>query len=135
MANSKFPVVLFDGVCNVCNGSVKFIIKRDLSARIHFASLQSAYGQNQLKKFGLPQEGFHSMIVIDHDKVYQQSDAVLEIVKHLKKPWSIFFAFKIIPSFIRNGVYQLIAKNRYKFFGRQDQCMIPSPEVKARFVG
>lgn len=135
MTNNKNIVVLFDGVCNFCNGSVQFMIRRDPAGVFRFASLQSEYGQSQLKRFDLPPHELYSIIVVEEDLYFQKSDAILKIARHLKSPWSALTVFKIIPRFIRDVVYELIAKNRYKLFGRKDECMIPSPELKARFLG
>jgi predicted DCC family thiol-disulfide oxidoreductase YuxK len=128
------PVILFDGVCNLCNGSVLFIIKRDRSARFSFAALQSSFGQSQLAKFGLPAGELNTILLIKDGKVFNRSNAALEIAKGLDGLWPAFYIFKIVPSFIRNVVYDLIAKNRYRWFGRQEACMIPTPELKARFI-
>ena len=128
-------VVLFDGVCNLCNGSVQSIIKRDPSSKFLFASLQSEYGQSQLIKFGLDPAQLHSIIVIQNGKFYERSDAALIIASNLTRPWPLLRIFRIFPRFIRDWAYDVIAKNRYKMFGKRESCMIPSPEMKARFVG
>ncbi len=128
------PVVLFDGVCNLCNGSVLFIIKRDREAKFSFASLQSSFGQSQLRNFGLPVGELNTVFLIKNEKFFKKSDAALEIAKGMSGLWPALYVFKIIPSFIRNLVYDLIAKNRYRWFGKQDACMIPTPELKARFI-
>ncbi len=127
-------VVLFDGVCNLCNGSVLFIIKHDRAAKFSFASLQSSYGQSQLKKFCLPVNELNTIFLIKGGRFFNKSDAALEIAKGLNGLWPAFYVFKIIPRFIRNAVYDWIAKNRYRWFGQQEACMIPTPELKARFV-
>jgi predicted DCC family thiol-disulfide oxidoreductase YuxK len=128
------PIVLFDGVCNLCNGSVLFIIKRDREAKFSFASLQSSFGQSQLKKFNLPLGELNTIFLIKDEKFFQKSDAALEIAKGMSGLWPTLYVFKIIPRFIRNFVYYLIAKNRYRWFGKQEACMIPTPELKARFI-
>jgi predicted DCC family thiol-disulfide oxidoreductase YuxK len=128
------PVILFDGICNLCNGSVLFIIKRDRSATFSFAALQSAYGQSQLAKFGLPASELNTILLIKDGKVFNRSNAALEIAKGLDGLWPMFYAFKIVPSFIRNVAYDFIAKNRYRWFGKQEACMIPTPELNARFI-
>lgn len=126
-------VILFDGVCNLCSGSVQFIIKRDPAAYFKFASLQSDFGQRHLKKLGLDQQSFHSIILINGDKVYQRSDAALEIAKKLGGGWPLFYGFKILPRFFRDAIYNLISRNRYRLFGKKDACWIPTPELKSRF--
>ena len=135
MAKNKIPVlILFDGVCNLCNSSVQFIIKRDPESRFQFASLQSPRGQAELQRFGLDQKSLHSIIVIDGDHVYQRSDAALKIAGSLGGIWSVFRLLYIFPRFLRDPGYDLIARNRYRLFGKQDHCMVPSPELKSRFV-
>lgn len=126
-------VILFDGVCNLCSGAVQFVIKRDPAATFSFASLQSDYGQQHLQRFGLNTSLFHSIILIQGDKFYERSDAALEITRHLKGAWPLLYGFKIIPRFIRDGIYNLIGRNRYKLFGKKDACWIPTPELKSRF--
>lgn len=128
-------VVLFDGVCNLCNGTVQFIIKRDPSSKFQFASLQSGFGQSQLLKLGLDPTQLHSIIVLEDGKMYERSDAALKIASHLTQPWPMLGASRIFPRFFRDWVYDVIAKNRYRMFGKKDECMIPTPEMKARFVG
>jgi len=127
-------VVLFDGVCNLCNGTVQFIIKRDKSSEFLFASLQSNFGQTQLLKLGLDPSELHSIIVLENEKFYERSDAALKIASRLTGPWSMLGVFRILPRFFRDWVYDLIAKNRYKMFGKQESCMIPTPDMKAKFV-
>jgi predicted DCC family thiol-disulfide oxidoreductase YuxK len=127
-------IVLFDGVCNFCNASINFVIDRDSKGIFKFAALQSEIGQELLKKYGLKQDSFDSIILEKEGKIYQKSDAALEIARNLDGLWKIFYVFKIIPSFLRNPIYDLIAKNRYRIFGRTDACRIPTPELKARFL-
>lgn len=126
-------IILFDGVCNLCSGSVQFIIKRDPQGYFKFASLQSDYGQQQLQKNNLQQSSFNSIILLSGNKVHQRSDAALEIAKKLTDAWPLFYGFKILPRFLRDSVYNLISRNRYKLFGKKDACWIPTPELKSRF--
>ena len=128
-------VVLFDGVCNLCNGAVQFIIKRDRSSKFLFASLQSDFGQSQLLKFRLDPSKLHSIIVLEDGKLYERSEAALKIASRLAQPWPLFATFRILPRFFRDWVYDLVAMNRYRMFGKKESCMIPTPETKARFVG
>ena len=128
------PVILFDGVCNLCNGSVLFIIKRDPKARFCFAALQSDVGSSQLKKFGLPASGLNSVLLVKKGKLYQKSNAALEIAKHLSGLWPALYILKIVPSFLRDGMYTWIARNRYRWFGKKEACMIPTPELRSRFL-
>lgn len=134
MSTGNHIVVLFDGVCNLCNGAVQFIIKRDPSFVFKFASLQSEFGQSHLKKLNLPLQALHSFIVLESGIYYQQSDAALKIAANLKGPWSALSIFKVIPKFIRDSLYTFIASNRYRFFGKRNSCMIPTPELQARFI-
>ncbi len=128
------PTILFDGVCNFCNGAVNFVIKRDKQSRIKFAALQSDRGQQLLKQFNLPTHTFDSFLFIEDSKVYTQSTAALKVCNYLSALWPLLYGFIIVPKFIRDGIYSWIAKNRYKWFGKKDQCMIPSPEISARFL-
>ena len=126
--------ILFDGVCNFCNASINFIIDRDSTGIFKFAALQSEIGQEILKKNGLKQDNFDSIILEKNDVIYQKSDAALEIARNLDGFWKFFYVFKIIPFFLRNPIYDLVARNRYRIFGRTDACRLPTPALKARFL-
>ncbi|OJJ14968.1 hypothetical protein BKI52_41175 [marine bacterium AO1-C] len=128
------PIVLFDGVCNLCESSVQTIIKKDAQGKFRFASLQSEVGQAYLKKFNRPTEDLDTVILIEGDKYYTKSSAALRIIKGFKGVWPLMYGFIIIPKFIRDKVYSYIAQNRYKWYGKKDQCMMPTPELKARFL-
>lgn len=127
-------IVLFDGVCNLCNGTVRFVIDRDPRKKFSFASLQSETGKQVLSLYQLPQDYIHSVILLKKGKIYQNSDAVLEICRELPGGWKILYVLKIIPGFIRDFFYRLIAANRYKLFGKSETCMMPLPEIKERFL-
>lgn len=127
------PVILFDGVCNFCDASVQFILNRDPKGIFQFASLQSEAGQNLVKKHNVPAD-VDSMILIEDDKVYYKSTAALRISRHLQGAWKWLYGLIIIPSPIRNIVYDLIAKNRYKWFGQKESCMLPPPNIRKRFL-
>ncbi|TAD96888.1 MAG: thiol-disulfide oxidoreductase DCC family protein [Bacteroidetes bacterium] len=127
------PILLFDGVCNLCDSIVQFIIKADPEGKFMFASLQSEKGQELLKKFGFPTENFDSFVLIDQEKSAEKSTAALQVLKKLGGFWQLFYIFILIPKPIRDFVYEMIAKNRYRFFGKKDSCLIPTPELKARF--
>lgn len=131
--SSQEAVVLFDGVCNLCSGAVQFTIKRDPFARFHFASLQSDYGQEQLKRIGFNPESLHSIVLIKDGKVFERSNAALEIARNLTGVWPLLYGFKILPRFLRDSIYTLIARYRYRWFGKKDSCWLPTPELKARF--
>lgn len=126
-------VVLFDGVCNLCSSAVQFIIKRDPEAYFKFASLQSEFGQQQLIRFRLDPNSLHSVILIQDGVVYQRSDAALAIARKLRAGWPLLYGFKIVPRFLRDAIYNLVAGNRYRLFGKKDACWIPTPELKSRF--
>jgi predicted DCC family thiol-disulfide oxidoreductase YuxK len=128
------PIILFDGVCNLCNGSVQFVIKRDPEGLFRFAALQSSQGQELMRQHNLDTSGLYSIIVVSGDKVWQRSRAALEIVRHLSGLWPMLYAFIIVPPFIRDWVYDRIGANRYKWFGKKEECMIPTPELRARFL-
>ncbi|HEY9005515.1 thiol-disulfide oxidoreductase DCC family protein [Ohtaekwangia sp.] len=134
MADNNHIVVLFDGVCNLCNSTVQFIIRRDPSGIFRFASLQSVYAQTLLKQLGIPSNQLYSIIVVENGVAYQKSDAVLKIVRHLSGAWSLFAVFRIVPKFIRDAFYTGVARYRYRVFGKKEECMIPTPELKARFI-
>jgi predicted DCC family thiol-disulfide oxidoreductase YuxK len=127
-------IILFDGVCNLCSSSVQFIIERDPKHKFKFASLQSPFGQQQLLKWKLDPHHLHSIILIKENTFYQRSNAALEIAKNLKGLWPVIYGFKIIPTFLRDGIYDWIARNRYRWFGKKDACWLPTPEMKSRFI-
>lgn len=132
--NDKKNIILFDGICNFCNQTVVFVLKRDRKGYFSFSSLQSNFGQNFLKAQGMPTHDFDSMIFVQGDKIYTESSAALQITKHLSGLWPVFSVFLLIPRPIRDYVYRLISKNRYKWFGKRDVCMV-APEGSAdRFL-
>lgn len=127
------PVILFDGVCNFCDASVQFILDRDAKEMFRFASLQSDAGQELLQKYKVSDD-VDSMILIEDGKVYYKSSAALRIARHLRGAWKLLYVFMIVPSPLRNIVYDVIAKNRFKWFGQKDSCMLPPPNVRKRFL-
>ncbi len=130
----KHKIILFDGKCNLCNSSVNFIIDRDKKNVFKFAAMQSEAGQSLLKTFELSLNEFYSVILIDDDKYYTSSTAVLRIAKELGLFWKILYVFIIVPAPVRNFFYNLIARNRYKLFGKKDSCRIPTPQLKEKFL-
>jgi len=126
-------IVLFDGVCNFCNSSVQFIIKHDTSNSLKFASLQSSIGQELLNKYAIPKD-VDSVIFIENNQAYTKSSAALKIANYFGGFWKLLQIFMIVPTFIRNFFYDIIAKNRYRWFGKKDSCMLPSPEIRNRFL-
>jgi predicted DCC family thiol-disulfide oxidoreductase YuxK len=127
-------VVLFDGVCNLCNNSVQFIIARDPTAYFHFAALESEAARRLLGENAVSGSLPDSVVVIEHGRVHTQSAAALRIARRLRFPWPLIFAFIVVPRPLRDMVYDLIARNRYLWFGRRDTCMVPTPELQARFI-
>lgn len=131
---TKKPILFFDGVCNLCNGFVQFVIERDPKAKFRFASLQSNAGQEVLKQMNLSTEELKTVILQKNGKVYTHSDVALEMSRDLGGPWSLFYVFKILPKGLRDGIYDWVAANRYKWFGKRESCWLPTPELKARFL-
>ena len=127
-------LVLFDGVCHFCNNSVNFIIDRDPKKKFVFAPLQSEFAEKVLAHFGEPTKVIDTIILIHNNKIYKRSRAALEIAKQLNGLWPLIYVFIIIPGFIRNLVYNFIAKNRYKWFGQMEACRIPTPDMRERFL-
>jgi len=128
------PIILFDGVCNLCDGFVQWVIKRDLAGQFMFASLQSDAAKDLFEKHNISETDLSTVILIDGDKVYTHSDVPLQITHKIGGFWSIFYYFRWLPSPFRNAIYNWIARNRYRFFGKKDQCMIPTPNLKSRFL-
>ena len=128
------PIILFDGVCNFCNSTVNIVIRKDKKKLIKFSALQSNTGKELLLQYGLPVDKLNSFVFIENGKAYTKSTGALIVCKYLSGVWPLLYGFIIVPSFVRNVVYDFIAKNRYKWFGVQQQCMIPTPEVKERFL-
>jgi predicted DCC family thiol-disulfide oxidoreductase YuxK len=128
-------IILFDGVCNLCDGAINFIIKQDNKRLFRYASLQSDIGMEISKKYNLPLKDYKSFVYIKKGRSYLKSDAALEISKDIGFPWNGLYIMKfIIPSFIRNSIYIYISENRYSFFGKKDHCTIPSKEIKNLFI-
>ena len=128
------PVILFDGVCNLCNGAVQFIIKRDPDSVFRFASLQSDAGQDVLRRNNLSTEDFDTMVLVEGDAVFTKSTAALRILRRLGGIGRLAYAFIVIPRFVRDWVYTFVARNRYSWFGKRDECMVPTPDLKSRFL-
>ena len=134
MENSK-KIILFDGVCNLCNRSVQFVIKRDQDDVFRFAALQSEIGQKLVRERGLDTSTTDSIILIEPGiAYYTKSDAALQIGRKLKGYRTLSTVLNLIPSGLRNIVYDFVARNRYKWYGKRDACMLPTPELKAKFL-
>ena len=128
-------ILFFDGVCNLCSGTVRWIIKRDKRGVFRFAPLQGETGAAFLRVHGLCTDAHDTFIYFRDGKVLDRSTAALHVVRDLGFPWNMVYPLIIVPRFLRDAVYKLIARNRYRWFGRQDSCMVPTPEVVGRFVG
>jgi predicted DCC family thiol-disulfide oxidoreductase YuxK len=131
---NEHPVILFDGVCNFCDSAVNFVLKQDKKGIFRFAPLQSEAGQKLLQQFNLSTKDFDSFVLIDKGKVYKKSSASLQVMNKLPWYWKEVQIFRIIPAIFRDAIYDFIAKNRYKWFGKKDQCMVPTPEIRSRFL-
>ncbi|WP_405155716.1 thiol-disulfide oxidoreductase DCC family protein [Paenibacillus sp. FSL K6-0108] len=128
------PIVLVDGVCHFCQGLTKWIIKRDLEGKYHFASLQSDVAKKLLEKGNLSTDSMDTFVLIEDGKYYTRSTAALRLAKGLKFPYPLLYVLIIVPKFIRNAVYNTVARNRYRWFGKDEACMLPTPEIKDRFL-
>lgn len=131
----KTNLVIFDGVCNFCNGAVNFIIKRDPEELFTFTPMQSDLAKEITEKYGITNVGIDTFLLIKNGQCYVWTDAALEIAKDLSGYWGLFNTFKIVPRPIRDALYRLFARNRYKLFGRKEACMVPKDKIRKRFVG
>jgi predicted DCC family thiol-disulfide oxidoreductase YuxK len=126
------PIVLFDDVCSLCNASVQFIIARDLRSVFRFASLQSETGKVLREKFGVPE--VDSLVLLENGRYYTKSSAALRICRRLAGVWKLFYIFWLVPKPLRDYIYDFVAKHRYEWFGKRDHCLIPTPDIRARFL-
>lgn len=127
-------LVLFDGVCNLCNASVQFVIRHDRAAKFRFAAIQSEIGRELFQSRGLDAADLQTFVLIADGRMFLRSDAAIEVVSRLGGLWKIFTIFRFVPRAIRDSIYSYIARNRYRWFGRKEACMIPTPEIKERFL-
>ena len=128
------PIVLFDGVCNLCNGFVQFVIKRDKHDVFRFGSLQSEKAQELLKPFGSLGIELTTIVLLEGNRIATESQAVLKIAGKLGRGWSLFYWFIIVPKFIRDSLYRFVSRYRYSIFGQRDSCMVPTPGLKNKFI-
>ena len=133
MSNSH--IVIFDGVCNFCNWAVNFIIKRDPDGKFVFTPMQSELAKDLMLKYQVDNVGIDTFLLIKEDQCFMWSSAALEITKDLSGLWFAFLLFKVVPATIRDYFYKVFARNRYNLFGRKATCMVPTEEVKSRFIG
>ena len=133
--NDSHPLLLFDGVCNLCNGAVQFIIDRDKRNLFRFASLQSELGRSVLRKYDIDSTSLDTVVLVQKGRAYTHSEAALRTAAQLDGGYRLLSVFRILPRFFRDGVYRFIARNRYRWFGREEACRLPRPEWRAKFVG
>lgn len=134
MEPSHKSILLFDGECNLCEASVLFVLKHEKKPHLYFCPLQSSTGGELLKQHAIDSKTIGSVVLIEHNKAYTKSTAALRVLKYLKIPYSLGYVFIIIPSPIRDYLYDWIAKNRYKWFGKKDSCIVPNDELLKRFL-
>ncbi|WP_235063438.1 thiol-disulfide oxidoreductase DCC family protein [Candidatus Halobonum tyrrellensis] len=130
------PVLLFDGVCNLCNGAVRFVVRFDDAGTFRFAPLQSDVGQALLDRYGrsLSGDALDSVVLVEDGVAYEKSDAVLRVARRLDGPWPLAYPLTLLPRRLRDAAYDVVAANRYRVFGRSDECQIPPPELRERFA-
>ena len=134
MTVNNQAIILFDGVCNLCNGFVQFVIKHDCRAYFKFTTLQSEAGREILQQTNFSNNALDTVILVENGKVYVRSTAALKILARLDGFWPITYAAIILPAFLRDIIYMGVARNRYRWFGKQESCMVPTPELKSRFL-
>ncbi len=127
-------VVLFDGVCKLCNGWVKFIIRHDRARLFKLAAVQSAEGQAILRWFGMPADSFATLLYVEGRDLFVRSEAIARILRQLPAPWPLLALFRFLPLSLRDWCYDRIARNRYRLFGRYDSCLLPTPDHAGRFL-
>lgn len=130
----KRPILLFDGVCNLCSRLIRFILTHERDTDILFVSLQSEKARTIFKEYNIGHHELDSIVFVENGKVFERSDAVLRVGHYLRNPWRLLTIFKIVPSFIRNGIYSVVAKSRYRIFGKMDNCWIPDQRWLERFL-
>lgn len=131
----QHPILLFDGVCNLCNASIQWVIEHDPQAQFRFASLQSDFAKELLAGYDLPPAALDTVILVENGKAYTRSDAALRVARKVGGLWSLLSAFLIVPRPLRDLVYNFIARNRYRWFGKQESCWLPTPDLRSRFLG
>jgi predicted DCC family thiol-disulfide oxidoreductase YuxK len=127
-------VVLFDGVCNLCSGTVRFLIPRDPRARLRFAALQSPAGQEIQRRFGLEPSALDTLVLVEGDRCYRKSSAALRVARHLSGAWPLLVVGLLLPRPLRDWAYDQLARRRYAWFGRREECLVPTPELRERFL-
>lgn len=133
-AGEKGAILLFDGVCNLCNATVQFVLERDSRDHVRFAALQSDVGRRVLRAHGIPDDELSSLVLVEDDRVYLRSDAALRLARRLDRPWPLLWWLRWIPTAVRDRVYDWIATHRYRWFGKRETCAVPTAENRARFL-
>jgi predicted DCC family thiol-disulfide oxidoreductase YuxK len=128
------PVILFDGICNFCNSTINYVIRKDPRAVLKFATLQSDTAKKILAGDHLTAKGLNSFVFVEKGKVFTRSTAALRVCRYMKGLWPLMYGFMIVPRFIRDGIYDWVAANRYKWFGKKEVCMVPTGSMRARFL-
>ncbi len=132
--NQSKSIIFFDGVCNLCNSSIDFIIQRDKNNRFLVGALQDDFSRKILSKYSVKPDYLDSLVLLENDQIFYRSTAALKIARHLSGLWPLFYGFIILPSWLRDPIYDWIGKNRYRWFGKKNTCRIPTPEEAARFL-
>lgn len=127
-------LVIFDGLCNLCIHSVRFILKREADSNLHFVPIQSPAGARLLRQFEFDPENVRTFVLVANGRIHVKSDAALEIARHFRWPWRALTVIRFVPRPIRNWLYDRVARNRYRWFGRNETCVVPTPELRTRFM-
>lgn len=130
----EYPILLFDGVCNLCNTFVQFVIQRDPEAIFRFAPLQSEIGRELSEQAGLPLDELNTVVLYTKGSFYTHSDVALQVVRFLPGAWPLLYSLNILPKSLRDAIYNWVARNRYRWFGKRESCMVPTPDLKRRFL-
>lgn len=128
------PLILFDGVCNLCNGLVRFVLERDRGGRIWFGAMQSPAGREILRRLGRPTDRYATMLLLEDGAVFEKSDAALRIAGMLPPPWRWLRLLRLLPAGMRDSAYDTVARHRYRIFGRREECRAPGPGERDRFL-
>ncbi len=127
-------IIYFDGVCNLCNASIQFILNRDPKGKFKFCALQSPRGKKMIQENGFSAESFDTFLLSENGTLYTRSTAALRTLKELSGGWPLLYGLIIVPAVLRDFVYRLVAKNRYRWFGKKESCMVPTPEIRSLFL-
>lgn len=134
MTQTGRPIIVFDGVCNLCSGSVQFIVRRDHAEIFKFAPVQSATGRELLIKYGIEPDAVNTFLLVENDEASVRSEAALRIAKRLSWPCRVLTVFRLMPRPLRDAIYDFIASRRYRWFGKREACVVPTPAIRARFL-